>query len=414
MVKITRVEPEPAGVEPAPVQHYLRPGVLSLPALPPLSLYVHIPWCMRKCPYCDFNSHEHPQGLDAVPEAEYLAALRVDLERSLPLIWGRPVISVFIGGGTPSIFSARGIETLLSDVRALLPLQADCEITLEANPGTFEAEKFAAFRSAGVTRLSIGIQSFDATKLRALGRVHDRDQAIAAAASALRLFDNFNLDLMYGLPEQQLSDLQADVRQAIALDPPHLSLYQLTLEPNTVFAKYPPTLPDDDATAEMFDWIEPEMTRAGFVHYEVSAYAKPGRSCRHNLNYWTFGDYLGIGAGAHSKLSFPHRILRQVRLRQPDSYLAGSRLGSMLAQSHEIARADLPFEFMLNALRLNGGVPIALFAERTGMPISQVDAALQRAIERGLLVDDRQRLVPTLLGRRFLSDLQTMFLPKAA
>jgi oxygen-independent coproporphyrinogen-3 oxidase len=412
MVKISLAEDLPQAERPS-VQHYLRPGVLSLPSLPPLSLYVHIPWCMRKCPYCDFNSHEHRGGIDAIPEAAYLEALRIDLETSLPLIWGRPIVSVFIGGGTPSVFSAAGIEALLSDIRALLPLQADCEITLEANPGTFEADKFAAFRAAGVNRLSIGIQSFDESKLRSLGRVHDKAQALAAAASAQRLFDNFNLDLMYGLPGQEVQQLQADVRQAFAFDPPHLSLYQLTLEPNTVFGKYPPVLPDEDATAEMFGWIETQMADAGYVHYEVSAYARTGRTCRHNLNYWLFGDYLGIGAGAHSKISFPHRILRQVRLRQPESYLINAKSASFVAESKEVGRADLPFEFMLNALRLNDGVAVSLFAERTGMPISQIDAGLGKAVARGLLVDDDQRLAPTDLGRRFLSDLQAIFLPPA-
>jgi len=415
MVKITPVDgAPPAAHQPVSVQHYLRPGVLSLPTLPPLSLYVHIPWCVRKCPYCDFNSHEHPGGVGAIPEDAYLEALRIDVETSLPLVWGRPIVSVFIGGGTPSVFSARAIETLLSNIRALLPLQADCEITLEANPGTFEADKFAAFRDAGVNRLSLGIQSFDETKLRALGRIHDRAQALAAAASAQRLFDNFNLDLMYGLPGQELATLQADVHQALVFSPPHLSLYQLTLEPNTVFAKYPPALPDEDVVADMSGWIEAQTERAGFKHYEVSAYAKPGRVCRHNLNYWTFGDYLGVGAGAHSKLSFPHRILRQVRLRQPDSYLANARSGSMVSESKEVARAELPFEFMLNALRLNEGVPVALFAERTGMLISQIDKALVQAVSRGLLVDVHDRLQPTPLGCHFLTDLQALFLPSAS
>jgi oxygen-independent coproporphyrinogen-3 oxidase len=369
---------------------------------------------VRKCPYCDFNSHEHAGGLDAIPEREYLGALRRDLEQALPLIWGRPIVSVFVGGGTPSVFSARGIETLLSDVRALLPLQPDCEITLEANPGTFEADKFAAFRAAGVNRLSIGIQSFDEEKLRALGRIHDRAQALAAAAAAGRLFENFNLDLMYGLPGQSLEQCQADVRQALALSPPHVSLYQLTLEPNTVFAKFPPTLPDEDVIADMFAWIETQMSTAGYSHYEVSAYARADRICRHNRNYWMFGDYLGIGAGAHSKISFPHRIVRQIRLRQPESYLRSAVAGSMLAESMEVPRADLPFEFMLNALRLNEGVPLSLFTERTGLPQSQIDAAIARAVDRGLLNDDGQRLAPTELGRRFLSDLQAMFLSAAA
>jgi oxygen-independent coproporphyrinogen-3 oxidase len=397
---------------PASVQHYLRPGVLSLATLPPLSLYIHIPWCMRKCPYCDFNSHEHRGGVVAIPESAYLSALRADLEASLELIWGRPIASIFIGGGTPSVFSAAGIERLLSDVRALLPLRADCEVTLEANPGTFETEKFAAFRASGVNRLSIGVQSFNEAHLRVLGRVHDRAQAIGAIESAQRLFENFNLDLMYGLPGQAPADLEADVETALAFAPPHLSLYQLTLEPNTVFAKFPPALPDEDAIAAMFDWIEARTESAGYAHYEVSAYAKVARRCRHNLNYWTFGDYLGIGAGAHSKLSFPHRIVRQVRVRSPDSYLQRFDAGeSLLAEANEVLRSELPFEFMLNALRLNEGFPIALFTERTGMPVSQIDATLTLAKQRGLLVEDHGQLAPSSLGRRFLSDLQALFLP---
>ena len=382
--------------------------------LPPLSLYVHIPWCIRKCPYCDFNSHEHPAGLDAIPEAQYLEALRTDLEQALPLVWGRPVISVFIGGGTPSLFSARGIERLLSDIRAMLPLQADCEITLEANPGTFEAAKFAAFRSAGVNRLSIGIQSFAEEKLRALGRVHDHRQAVAAAESAHAVFENFNLDLMYGLPGQSVDDLRADVENALRFDPPHLSLYQLTLEANTVFAKFPPPLPDEDSIAEMFEWIEGATAGAGYQHYEVSAYARAERTCRHNLNYWTFGDYLGVGAGAHSKVSFPHRVIRQVRVKQPTSYLQSVGLHGAVAETVEVSRSELPFEFMLNALRLNEGFQTDLFAQRTGVPISQIDPVLAAAVKRGLISDRRGRVTPTDLGRRFLSDLQAMFLPSKA
>ncbi|HXF46904.1 MAG TPA: radical SAM family heme chaperone HemW [Burkholderiaceae bacterium] len=399
------------GIDVPDVRHYLRPGVIALPALPPLSLYVHYPWCVRKCPYCDFNSHERVGGPAAIPETRYLEALRADLEAALPYVWGRPIISVFIGGGTPSLLSAAGLERLLSDVRALLPLSADCEITLEANPGTFEAARFAAFRAAGVNRLSIGIQSFDEGKLRALGRIHDRAQALAAVECAQRHFDNFNLDLMFALPGQSLEQLRADVETALALAPPHLSLYQLTLEPNTVFAKYPPALPDEDTAAEMQAWIEERTAAAGYVHYEVSAFARPGRECRHNLNYWTFGDYLGIGAGAHGKLSFPHRIVRQSRLRQPDSYLAQLATRRFVAESVEVARADLPFEFMLNALRLTAGVDTDLFAARTGLPISALQATVAEARARGLLQSDPTRFAPTPLGRRFLSDVQALFLP---
>lgn len=385
------------------------PGRVRLAALPPLALYVHIPWCLKKCPYCDFNSHEAGPG--GVPESTYLDALAADIEAALPLVWGRPVVSVFIGGGTPSLLSSQAVERLLSDVRARLPLEADCEITLEANPGTFEAERFAAYRAAGVNRLSIGVQSFDPAKLAALGRIHDRAQAVAAADLARRVFDDFNLDLMFGLPTQTMAQAQADVEAALGFAPPHLSLYQLTLEPNTVFAKYPPALPDDDTVASMQEWIETRAGQAGYRHYEVSAYAQPGRQCRHNVNYWRFGDYLGVGAGAHSKLSFPHRIVRQVRFRQPVSYLERAARGEFLAEHVEVARRDLPFEFMLNALRLADGVPATLFAERTGLPASAIEAPLQRAEARGLIERDHARLRPTELGRRFLTDLQALFLP---
>jgi oxygen-independent coproporphyrinogen-3 oxidase len=301
---------------------------------------------------------------------------------------------------------------LLSDIRALVPLEADCEITLEANPGTFEAAKFAAYRAAGVNRLSIGIQSFDEDKLQRLGRVHDRAQALAAVAIAQRNFENFNLDLMYALPLQTLEEARSDVEQALALAPPHLSLYQLTLEPNTVFAKHPPALPDDDLAAQMHEWIEERTAAAGYEHYEVSAYARPGRQCRHNLNYWSFGDYLGIGAGAHSKLSFPHRIVRQTRFRSPASYLERAQAGRFLATSAEVARADLGFEFMLNTLRLNRGAPLRWFAERTGAPLSLIEPALRDAEARGLLTRDATQFAPTPRGRRFLNDLQAMFLPQ--
>ena len=393
------------------VSHYLRPGTLCLPALPPLALYVHFPWCVRKCPYCDFNSHEPPGGSAAVPEARYLQALRADLEAALPLVWGRPIVSVFIGGGTPSLLSARGLDELLSFVRALLPLQPDCEITLEANPGAFEAEKFAAYRASGVNRLSIGVQSLQADRLAALGRIHDPAQARAAIDVARRHFDNFNCDLMYALPGQTRDAAQREVEGLLALAGPHLSLYQLTLEPNTVFAKYPPQLPDEDTAAAIHDWIEARMARAGYRHYEVSAYARPGFESRHNLNYWTFGDYLGIGPGAHSKISFPQRILRQTRLRQPASYLEQAEAGRFVAESVEVARADLGFEFMLNALRLADGFAPQLFCDRTGLPLSQIRVGLEQAEARGLIERSPHRIAPTELGRRFLSDLQALFLP---
>jgi oxygen-independent coproporphyrinogen-3 oxidase len=406
----TAIEIKPsAGARMPEVAEMLRPGTLTLSGLPPLSLYVHFPWCVRKCPYCDFNSHEPEAG--GFPESAYLDALAADIEASLPLVWGRPIVSVFIGGGTPSLMSAASVERLLSDIRARLPLEADCEITMEANPGTFEAERFAAYRAAGVNRLSIGVQSFDAAKLGALGRIHDRAQAIAAAEHAQRVFSNFNLDLMFGLPNQSMADAQADVETALAFAPPHLSLYQLTLEPNTVFAKYPPALPDDDAVAEMQEWIEQRMIAAGYRHYEVSAYARAGRECRHNLNYWRFGDYLGVGAGAHSKISFPHRVLRQVRFRQPASYLERADRGEFLAESFEVNRSELPFEFMLNALRIAEGVPARLFTERTGLPASAIERPLVEAERRGLVARDHLRIRPTALGCRFLTDLQALFLP---
>lgn len=394
------------------VAAFLRPGLLNLPALPPLALYVHYPWCVRKCPYCDFNSHENASGTDAIPERDYLDAVRADLEASLPLVWGRRIASVFIGGGTPSLLSAAGLDRLLSDVRALLPLEAGCEITLEANPGTFEAAKFAAYRASGVNRLSIGIQSFDEVQLKRLGRIHDRKQAFAAVEIAQREFERFNLDLMYALPDQSIADAQRDVETALSFAPPHLSLYQLTLEPNTIFAKYPPDLPDEDTAAAMSDWIEGRTAAAGYDHYEVSAYAQPGQRCRHNLNYWLFGDYLGVGPGAHSKLSFPHRIVRQVRHRQPASYLRNARRGRFVVESVEVARTDLPFEFMLNVLRLSAGFPPSLFAERTGLAISQIDRSLDLAEARGLVFHNHERIVPTPLGRRFLTDLQFLFLPQ--
>ena len=406
VIPIAPIERSP----PSEVAAYLRPGTLSLPALPPLSLYVHFPWCVRKCPYCDFNSHEPVGGTDRIPEARYLAALRQDLEAALPLIWGRRFISVFIGGGTPSLLSSEGVDGLLSDLRALLPLEADCEITLEGNPGTVEAGRFAAFRAAGVNRLSIGIQSLDDVQLKRLGRIHDGAQAIRAIETARREFDNFNLDLMYGLPEQSLEGAQRDVEAALAAAPPHLSLYQLSLEPNTVFAKHPPPLPDEDTAAAMQEWIEARTARAGYRHYEVSAYACPGRECRHNRNYWEFGDYLGIGAGAHSKISFPHRIVRQSRFRQPTSYLEHAVRGEFVAETAEVDRADLPFEFMLNAMRLTDGVPARWFSERTGLAPGAIEEGLRRAQNKGLMTVDHERWAPTSLGRRFLNDLQSIFL----
>ncbi|HYD78498.1 MAG TPA: radical SAM family heme chaperone HemW [Paucimonas sp.] len=392
---------------------FLKPGALNLGALPPLSLYVHFPWCVRKCPYCDFNSHEvrgKGGAASGFPEDEYLAALRTDLENALPLIWGRKIHTIFIGGGTPSLMSAAGLDRLLSDIRTLLPLDGAAEITMEANPGTFEAEKFKAYRDSGINRLSIGIQSFDPRHLQALGRIHDGDEARRAVEIAQRTFENFNLDLMYALPDQTLEEACADVRTAIGFAPPHLSLYHLTLEPNTYFAKFPPAVPDDDASAEMQDMVERETAAAGYRHYEVSAYARPGRQARHNLNYWQFGDYLGIGAGAHSKLSFPHRIVRQARYKQPAAYMEQVRAGNPVQEEFEVGRDELGFEFMLNALRLIDGVEANLFAERTGLAITAIEKALNAAEGKGLLYRDHKLIRPTELGRRFLNDLQQMFL----
>ena len=399
-------------------QWYHRPGTLSLPAPPPLSVYVHLPWCLKKCPYCDFNSHEYglvgatPKDL---PEQRYLDAIRADLERSLPIVWGRTIQTIFIGGGTPSLFSPDGIARLLSDLRMLLPLAADCEITMEANPGTFEKERFRAFAQAGVNRLSIGVQTFDDERLRALGRVHDGAQARAAAEEAARSFGTFNLDLMYALPGQTLADLDADLDLAFALGAPHLSLYHLTLEPNTVFATRPPeNLPDDDTAYDMLDRVTERTAGGGFERYEVSAYAKSGHRCRHNVNYWQFGDYLGLGAGAHGKLSFAHRVTRQVRWREPGMYMDRSLGGQGVSNEDDVARAQLPFEFMLNALRLREGFALSLFTERCGLPLSAIAKPLAEAERRGLVARSgppgAEWIQPTELGFDFLNDLQELFL----
>lgn len=395
---------------PRDVGHYLRPGLLQLPALPPLSLYVHLPWCLRKCPYCDFNSHEWA-GAGGPPEQRYLDALIADLEQALPLVWGRPVHSIFIGGGTPSLFSPESIERLVSGLRARLPLEPECEITLEANPGTFERERFRAFRDAGVTRLSIGVQSFNDAHLAAIGRVHDAAQARAAVEEAAQAFDTFNIDLMYALPGQTLTELEADVRQALAFAPPHVSIYHLTIEPNTLFAKHPPAVPPDDTAYAMLDRITELTATAGLQRYEVSAYAKQGHRCWHNWNYWQFGDYLGIGAGAHGKLSFPHRIVRQVRAREPRLYMERALAGNAVTQDEEVARADLPFEYMLNALRLREGFALLDFSARTGLPITAIEPGLREAERRGLVERDLARVRPTERGFDFLSDLQALFLP---
>ncbi|MFZ1499140.1 MAG: radical SAM family heme chaperone HemW [Giesbergeria sp.] len=398
---------------PAPqrdIQHYMRPGLLQLRALPPLSLYVHLPWCLKKCPYCDFNSHAAP-GAGALPEARYLGALRADLEAALPLIWGRPVQTVFIGGGTPSLFSPASIDQLLGDIRALLPLAAGAEITLEANPGTFEKHRFRAYRAAGVTRLSVGVQSFNDTHLVALGRVHDGAQARAAVEEAAQAFDTFNLDLMYALPGQEMAALDADLDIALALAPPHLSIYHLTIEPNTVFAKYPPVVPEDDLAYAMLDRITERTAAVGLQRYEVSAYARASHECAHNLNYWQFGDYLGIGAGAHSKLSFAHRVVRQTRFRDPALYMERALSGNAVAQDTDVRRTDLAFEFMLNALRLRGGFALQDFVERTGQSVASIAPALDKAEAQGLVARDMAQVRPTERGFDFLSNLQELFLP---
>ena len=408
----------PAGATLRDPQWYHRPGTLSLPAPPPLSVYVHLPWCLKKCPYCDFNSHEYgtagatPKDL---PEQRYLDAVRADLERSLPIVWGRTIHTIFIGGGTPSLFSPDGIARLLSDLRMLLPLAADCEITMEANPGTFEKDRFRAFAQAGVNRLSIGVQTFDDERLRALGRVHDGAQARAAAEEAACSFETFNLDLMYALPGQTLAHLDADLDLAFALGAPHLSLYHLTLEPNTVFATRPPAnLPDEDTAYEMLDRVTERTAGGGFDRYEVSAYAKPGHRCRHNVNYWQFGDYLGLGAGAHGKLSFAHRVTRQVRWREPGMYMDRTLGGQGVSNEDDVARAQLPFEFMLNALRLREGFALSLFTERCGLPLSAIAKPLEEAERRGLVartgLPGAEWIQPTVRGFDFLNDLQELFL----
>jgi oxygen-independent coproporphyrinogen-3 oxidase len=379
------------------------PHEVRFAALPPLALYVHLPWCVRKCPYCDFNSHEKK---DALPEREYVAALVADLESLLPSVWGRRVVSVFIGGGTPSLFAPESIDQLLAAVRARVPLEPGAEVTLEANPGTAEAGRFRGYREAGVNRLSLGIQSFDDAKLAALGRIHSAAEARRAIEMAQVEFDNVNLDIMYGLPQQTLDQALADARAALAFGTTHFSAYQLTLEPNTVFYSKPPPLPAHDLCADMQLAVEDAAAEAGFEHYETSAFARPGRQCRHNLNYWEFGDYLGLGAGAHGKLSFPDHVTRHERVKQPREYLA--QAGSVVEKP--IAAKELPFEFMLNALRLVNGVPTMRFEERTGLPLAAVARRLAAAAEKGLLERDPARIRPTRRGRLFLNELLQVFL----
>ncbi|MGL6070564.1 radical SAM family heme chaperone HemW [Craterilacuibacter sp.] len=380
----------------------------GLKELPPLSLYIHFPWCVRKCPYCDFNSHEVKNGFD---EMGYIAALLADLESTLPQVWGRPVTTIFMGGGTPSLFSAEAMDALLCGIRARVRLHPDAEITMEANPGTFESERFKAYRAAGINRLSIGIQSFDAGFLQGLGRIHNGDEARRAVEIALSHFDNVNLDLMYALPGQTLAQALADIDTALSYGITHLSAYHLTIEPNTLFARYTPAnLPDDERSADMQEAIEDRLAAAGFEHYETSAFARPGRQCRHNQNYWRFGDYIGIGAGAHGKISSHAGVMREARFKQPAAYLKAVAAGAPVQESHKVGRRDLPFEFMLNALRLTGGFDETLFAARTGLPLVSIARELAQAEQEGLLVRGQGQIRPTLKGQRFLNDLLTLFL----
>jgi putative oxygen-independent coproporphyrinogen III oxidase len=383
---------------------------ISLSILPPLSIYIHIPWCIRKCPYCDFNSHESKTD---IPEQQYIDCLISDLDYTLPKIWGRRVYSIFFGGGTPSLFSAKGIDAILAAVRARVTLDSEAEITLEANPGTFEAEKFRGFREAGVNRLSIGIQSFNAAHLQALGRVHNDDEAKRAINIAQKNFDNINLDVMFALPNQTLAECEADIETALSFDTHHLSIYHLTLEPNTLFHRFPPPLPNDELAADMQDMIEAKLGAANFDHYETSAYAKNGKRSKHNMNYWQFGDYVGIGAGAHGKISYPdpaRGITREARFKQPKTYMEQAALGLSNQEEKIVSVAELPFEFMLNALRLTEGFANTLFVERTGLPISTISRELEKATSLGLIERDHLQVKPTAKGRLFLNDLLELFL----
>lgn len=391
--------------KPVPLQGESTLSGLSNP--PPLSLYIHIPWCVRKCPYCDFNSHEAKQD---IPEAAYVDALIQDLEQSTPLIWGRKIHSVFFGGGTPSLFSGESIDKILSHVRMLTPLEYGAEITLEANPGTVDTAHFKAYKEAGVNRVSLGIQSFDDRYLKALGRIHDTKQAQQAAQLAIATFERVNLDVMYALPEQSLEDALRDADIACQLKPAHLSFYHLTLEPNTAFHRTPPSLPDDDTSATMQEEIEQRLVQHGYVNYETSAFAQPGMQCKHNLNYWTFGDYLGIGAGAHSKLSFHDKLIRQSRHKHPKRYMEFVPQGKAVDQEWRIELDALGFEFMMNALRLHDGFSPDLFQQRTGLPLITIRDKLQDAVQQGLLEHQETRIRPTFKGRRFLNNLLEMFL----
>lgn len=393
----------------------LYPQSIGLKSLPPLSLYIHIPWCVKKCPYCDFNSHEINEDVIAL-EDDYVAGLTRDLEIALPQIWGRKIISIFFGGGTPSLFSARSIDAILTAIRTLLPMESQVEVSLEANPGTFEAQKFADFYAAGINRLSIGIQSFNPIHLQSLGRIHNDKEAHRAIEIAQKNFNNINLDLMYALPNQTLEEASKDIETACAFGVQHISAYHLTLEPNTLFHRYPPSLPDDDLSAEMQLMIEEKLESSSYINYETSAFAHLGYKSQHNLNYWLFGDYLGIGAGAHSKISFADKIVRQMRYKNPKEYLSKTVLDTnasdmLLQEQHEVSRDERQFEFMMNVLRLTGGIEIGMFQERTGLSITCIQQKLNEAEQRGLIVRDQHHMMPTLTGRRFLNDLLQIFLP---
>ena len=387
------------------------PNKMTLTALPPLALYIHFPWCEKKCPYCDFNSHQVKDGVQGFDEERYIKALITDLETELPRIWGRQVHSIFIGGGTPSLLSPTGMDDLLSTIRARVNLEPGAEITMEANPGSVEADKFAAFAKSGINRVSLGIQSFQDEQLKALGRIHNGKEAKQAIAIAVENFKSVNIDLMYGLPNQSLAAAKADIETALSFKTPHLSLYNLTLEPNTYFANFPPKLPSEDEIDAIFEQNLELLTAAGYKRYEVSAYAKKDQECKHNLNYWRFGDYIGIGAGAHGKISFPDKVTRQVRERHPETYMqAMESQGNALIESRDVSAKDLPFEFMLNTLRLTDGVETKTFSERTGLPLQVISKGLEEASKKGLLDDNPSALKATDLGLRYLNNLQEMFL----
>lgn len=385
--------------------------MLQFTELPPLGLYMHFPWCVQKCPYCDFNSHAIK---DTVPEQDYISALLSDLELELPSIWGRPIRSIFMGGGTPSLFSPDSLERLLSDLRARLNFSSDIEITLEANPGTVDYDKFQAFHDIGINRLSIGVQSFKDDHLQRLGRIHSARDAIRAVEAAHKAgFLNFNLDLMYALPEQTIKQAQQDIQLAIDLEPTHISHYQLTLEPNTWFYQHPPLLPEDDTIYEIEQACRPSLDRAGYLHYEVSAFSKAGRQCRHNLNYWQFGDYLGIGAGAHGKRTDAHQqqIVRSWKQKNPRDYLSNTNQPEQIAGQQILKSSGITFEFMLNSLRLTDGFETELFSQRCGMPITHIESQLRSAEDSGLIEWGVTKIAPTSEGKRYLNNLIELFLP---